>query len=29
VDLEVGDNGSLYYLSYGSNAAPASVHEIR
>jgi len=29
VDIEVGDNGSLYYLSYGSNAAPASVHEIR
>jgi glucose/arabinose dehydrogenase len=29
VDLEVGDNGSLYYLSYGSkSAAPASVHEI-
>jgi glucose/arabinose dehydrogenase len=28
VDLEVGDNGSLYYLSYGSNSAPASVHEI-
>src|SRR5215208_6503780 len=27
VDLEVGDNGSLYYLSYGSkSAAPASVH---
>jgi glucose/arabinose dehydrogenase len=29
VDLEVGDNGSLYYLSYGSSTAPASVHEIR
>ncbi|HET7273457.1 MAG TPA: PQQ-dependent sugar dehydrogenase [Rubrobacter sp.] len=28
VDLEVGDNGSLYYLSYGSSTAPASVHEI-
>lgn len=28
VDLEVGDNGSLYYLSYGSSSAPASVHEI-
>jgi glucose/arabinose dehydrogenase len=28
VDLEVGDNGSLYYLSYGSTSAPASVHEI-
>src|SRR5829696_5448395 len=28
VDLEVGDNGSLYYLSYGSKSAPASVHEI-
>jgi glucose/arabinose dehydrogenase len=29
VDLEVGDNGSVYYLSYGSSTAPASVHEIR
>jgi glucose/arabinose dehydrogenase len=29
VDLEVGDNGSLYYLAYGSSSAPASVHEIR
>lgn len=28
VDLEVGDNGSLYYLSYGSSSAPASVHEV-
>ena len=29
VDLEIGDNGSLYYLSYGSSSAPASVHEIK
>ncbi len=29
VDLEVGDNGSLYYLAYGSSSSPASVHEIR
>jgi glucose/arabinose dehydrogenase len=28
VDLEVGDNGSLYYLSRGSNSVPAAVHEI-
>jgi len=28
VDLEVGDNGSLYYPSYGSSSSPASVHEI-
>jgi glucose/arabinose dehydrogenase len=29
VDLEMGDNGSLYYLAYGSSSTPASVHEIR
>ena len=29
VDLEVGSNGVLYYLSYGSSSVPASVHKIR
>jgi hypothetical protein len=29
VDLEVGDNGSLYYLYRGSSSVPAAVHEIR
>jgi hypothetical protein len=29
VDLELGDNGSLYYLTWGSSAAPSSVHEIK
>ena len=29
VDLEVGSNGVLYYLSYGSNSVPASVHKIQ
>ncbi|HKO24439.1 MAG TPA: hypothetical protein VJY65_06815 [Chloroflexota bacterium] len=29
VDLEVGDNGSFYFLAYGSSSAPASVHAIR
>jgi glucose/arabinose dehydrogenase len=29
VDLEMGYNGSLYYLAYGSSSTPASVHEIR
>jgi glucose/arabinose dehydrogenase len=29
VDLEVGSNGVLYYLSYGSSTVPASVHKIR
>ena len=29
VDLEVGDNGSLYYLSWQANSVPASVHEIK
>jgi glucose/arabinose dehydrogenase len=28
VDLEVGGNGVLYYLSYGSSSVPASVHKI-
>ena len=29
VDLEVGDNGSLYYLFRGSSSVPAAVREIR
>jgi hypothetical protein len=29
VDLEVGDNGSLYYLYRGSSSVPPAVHEIR
>ena len=29
VDLEVGDNGSLYYLTWGSTSEPSSVHEIK
>jgi glucose/arabinose dehydrogenase len=29
VDLEVGSNGVLYYLSYGSSTVPASVHKIQ
>ena len=29
VDLEVGSNGVLYYLSYGSSSVPASVHKIQ
>lgn len=29
VDLELGDNGSLYYLTWGSSSAPSSVHEIK
>ncbi len=29
VDLEVGDNGSLYYVARGSSSVPASVHEIK
>jgi glucose/arabinose dehydrogenase len=29
VDLEVGDNGSLYYLTWGSSSAPSSVHEVK
>ena len=29
VDLEVGSNGVLYYLSYGSGTVPASVHKIQ
>jgi glucose/arabinose dehydrogenase len=29
VDLEVGDNGSLYYLYRGSSSVPAAVRQIR
>jgi glucose/arabinose dehydrogenase len=29
VDLEVGDNGNLYYLARGSSSVPGSVREIR
>jgi glucose/arabinose dehydrogenase len=29
VDLEVGGNGSLYYVARGSSSVPASVHMIR
>ncbi len=29
VDLEVGDNGSLYYLFRGSNSVPAALREVR
>jgi glucose/arabinose dehydrogenase len=29
VDLELGDNGSLYYLTWGSSSAPSSVHEVK
>jgi glucose/arabinose dehydrogenase len=29
VDLEVGNNGSLYYLTWGSSSAPPAVREIR
>jgi glucose/arabinose dehydrogenase len=29
VDLELGENGSLYYLTWGSSSAPPSVHEIK
>src|SRR5215212_4563941 len=29
VDLEVGDNGSLYYLYKGSSSVPAAVRQIR
>ncbi len=29
VDLEVGENGSLYYLFRGSSSVPASVREVR
>jgi glucose/arabinose dehydrogenase len=29
VDLELGNNGSLYYLTWGSSSAPSSVHEIK
>ena len=29
VDLEVGENGSLYYLFRGSNSVPAAVREVR
>ena len=29
VDLEVGDNGSLYYLYRGSSSVPAAVGQIR
>jgi glucose/arabinose dehydrogenase len=29
VDLEVGDNGSLYYLFRGSSSVPAAVRQVR
>ena len=29
VDLELGADGSLYYLTWGSSSAPSSVHEIK
>jgi len=29
VDLEVGDNGSLYYLYRGSSSVSAAVRQIR